>query len=108
MEKIDKAKILAELGGIDEGIYDSLVAEHLNQTKERCQEIKRMLDAENIEAVGELAHSIKGSSGNLRLTPLYDAALVLERAAKEKEKSTQLQALARTLEEKTSEALELL
>jgi len=98
MDREQKAKVLAELGGIDEGIYDSLVAEHLNQTKERCLEIRKFLSDNDIEQVADLAHSVKGSSGNLRLQGLYDAAQKLEQAAKNEDAVTSLSLLLDALE----------
>jgi len=102
MDKEEKAKVLVELGGIDEGIYDSLVAEHLNQTKDRCLEIRKFLDENDIEQVADLAHSVKGSSGNLRLQRLYEAAQELEAAAKSGDASTSLSLLLDTLEKENN------
>jgi len=78
MNKEDKARILAELGGLPEKIYDELVTEHLQQTKARCSQIRYALDSDNLEDAHQIAHTIKGASGNLRLQTLYDAALAIE------------------------------
>jgi HPt (histidine-containing phosphotransfer) domain-containing protein len=74
---------LQELGGLSEEIYDSLCKEHLEQTLTRCAQIEEAIAAERITEAGEIAHSIKGASGNLRLHTLYESALELERAAKD-------------------------
>lgn len=83
LEKAEKEKILQELGGLSEEIYDSLCGEHLEQTKTRCARIEQALEKEKFEEVGDLAHSIKGASGNLRLHALFESARALERSAKD-------------------------
>lgn len=99
MEKAEKEKILQELGGLSAEIYDSLCAEHLEQTKTRCTHIAQALEKDNLEAVGDLAHSIKGASGNLRLHALFESALALERSAKDGQSKEEVRAKYQQLEE---------
>jgi len=82
VDKEEKERILTELGGLPEKIYDELLHEHLQQTKARCVQIQHALQSDNFEDAYQIAHSIKGASGNLRMQTLYDAALAVEIGAK--------------------------
>lgn len=56
-----------------------MVAKDVPQTKEKLQ---NAIMSGNTDEVRELAHSLKGSSGNLSITAVQAASLELESAAK--------------------------
>ncbi len=84
MDKAKKQKILKELGGISENVYDELVNEIILQIKGQIPELKGLLNRNDFDSMAKIAHSIKGSSGNLRFTKMQEAAKALEFAVKEK------------------------
>lgn len=49
-------------------------------------DIKKSIDGEDFETLGKLAHQLKGSSGNLRITLIYELAMELQEYARKKEK----------------------
>lgn len=81
MSAEEKRKILKELGDIPEEVYDELVFEFAGMAR---QGISRMRSAVgDLGVVRETAHSLKGSSANLRLKEISTAAAAIEQAAKE-------------------------
>ncbi len=84
MDKAQKQKILDELGGIPEEIYDKLVVKLFEQIMDTLPKIKEALGLQDHEAVKRLAHSIKGSAGNLRISYIHLKAKELEFSAIEK------------------------
>jgi HPt (histidine-containing phosphotransfer) domain-containing protein len=83
MNPDEKKKILKELGGLDEVTYDELVNEFVRYTLEKLPDLKRAVDANNEEQIKTMAHMVKGSSSNLRLTEVHEAARNLEYSVKE-------------------------
>lgn len=83
MEKAEKDKILQELGGIPEEIYNDLVKELLVQIKLQIPEMREQLKQGDMEGLGKVIHSIKGSSGNLRLRKVEEIAKRINVAARE-------------------------
>ena len=79
----EKQKILDELGGISEGDYDLLVKELILQSEKQIRELKEAIDGDNFERIAKIAHTIKGTSGNLRIYKLQELAEPLEFEAKE-------------------------
>jgi len=51
---------------------------------ERLEQISRAIKEKNFNALNETAHSLKGSSGNLGLTRVYDLSWELEKMGKAK------------------------
>ncbi len=78
----DKSKILEELGGIAEDLYDSLVEEYLSSVKKKIEEIYLLIENGNYAEAAKEVHSIKGASANLRLYNLYDFCLKAEEELK--------------------------
>ncbi len=65
------------------------------QYDETNQALESAIRAGDFQAVRELSHSLKGSSANLSLRPLQDAAFDMEKAGREKDRSGALKALDR-------------
>ena len=84
MDRSIKAKILEELGGISETIYDDLVKEFTEEAQRSLAVFTSSISKGDHEAVARLAHTLKGSSGNLRLYDIQEAAKYLEGAARER------------------------
>ncbi|RKY34252.1 MAG: hypothetical protein DRP78_06820 [Candidatus Omnitrophota bacterium] len=78
MEKDEKQKILQELGGIGEDIYDELVGDFIAQADLQLRDLNQALSNGDLSAMQSLAHTIKGSSGNLRLYTISAIAKDLE------------------------------
>ena len=66
---------------------EDFLVELLNDLKDMVQQnldkIKQSIDENNYTEIRELAHSMKGASGNLGLNTMYDTTLNLENFAKE-------------------------
>ena len=79
----EKQKILQELGGIPEEVYDELVEEFKQQYKTQIVRLREALVAGDLTEARMNAHSISGTSGNLRLYGMHQAAKALEVSIKE-------------------------
>jgi HPt (histidine-containing phosphotransfer) domain-containing protein len=78
----DKKKILRELGDIPEETYDELVCFFIRQLKDNIPKIKAALAGHDFDQLAKLAHSLKGSSGNLRIHQVYELATQINDMAK--------------------------
>ncbi|MFA5161988.1 MAG: Hpt domain-containing protein [Elusimicrobiales bacterium] len=80
----DKAKerILEELGGIDEAVYDGLVADFAAQTAAQLAQARAAALSGDMNSGAEIMHSVKGCAANLRLLRSMEAALAAETAFK--------------------------
>ena len=85
MNSEEKKKTLKELGDIPEELYDELVAEFKTQFNRQMEEIQKALASNNLTAVRESAHSLSGTSGNLRIYSVHHAAKALELSLKQAE-----------------------
>lgn len=83
MDKEEKKKILSDLGGIPEELYNELVHDFLAQAHEQIQVISEALQKNDFNAAAKVAHSLKGSSGNLRIHAVQNLAQYIELQAKE-------------------------
>ena len=79
--KIDRERALGELG-IPSQMYDELLQIFKVQTESTLQELEGVVASSNHTEIAKLAHSIKGSAGNLRLDELQELARKIEFAAK--------------------------
>ncbi|MCU7960493.1 MAG: PAS domain S-box protein [gamma proteobacterium symbiont of Bathyaustriella thionipta] len=79
---IDTEGALARLKG-NSALYLRLLHSFHEQFYNAEQELAALLQQQDDEAARQLIHSIKGSAGNLGLTPLYETAALLEKAIKE-------------------------
>ncbi len=82
VEKSEKEKIMKELGGISEDIYDDLVQAFISQTGGAIAELKSVLSNGDFDSVAKIAHSIRGSAANLRFTRMQKIVETIEIAAK--------------------------
>lgn len=83
MSPEEKKRILSELGGLPEEVYNSLVLELITQTDQKVSEIKQALQDNDFDVIAKLAHSVKGAAGNLRIFAVHEAARDVEMEAKE-------------------------
>ena len=79
-----KIKILAELGGMPEEVYDELVKDFTDQLSGYLIELQSAFAGADISRIGNLAHSIKGVAANLRIPSVEEPASMLETMAREK------------------------
>jgi HPt (histidine-containing phosphotransfer) domain-containing protein len=84
MDKAEKSKALEELGGIPEAIYNEIGKEFIVIARRQTDELSEAAVRMDFARVMAIAHSLKGSSGNLRLKTLQGLALQIEEASKEK------------------------
>ncbi len=96
---MDKQKILEELGGIPEEIYDQLCVGFIEDAKLKMAEIKSAVEINDAAKMKMSAHSLKGSAGNLRISPIQQAALNLEEAIKNNESQDHLRQLIKALDQ---------
>ncbi len=83
MEQIEKQKILEELGGIPEEVYDDLVKELIEQSKGEVVQLKELMQANKPTEAACTAHSIKGASANMRITDISEVAKKIELSLKD-------------------------
>lgn len=78
----DRSILLARLDN-DENFLNELVNEFLEDARVKLQHLKMHLKAGDLDAILLIAHSLKGSSGNLAAISMQDAVRQLENAGKE-------------------------
>jgi len=79
---MDKKEILKQLGDIPESVYDEIVLGFYDETRSRLKLISEAIDSSNWSVIDKLAHSIKGSSANLRLISIQKIAESLQEAVR--------------------------
>lgn len=99
IDKAEKQKILEELGGIAEDVYDGLVREVIAETHEKVIKLKEALNNNDYDSIAESAHSMKGTFGNFRIHTIYEIAKSMEAAAEEKKAKDGLVSDLKRLEE---------
>ena len=99
MERMERHEILETLGGISEEIYLELVRLLIKQTEEQVERAYQALQENRYDVLAGIAHSIKGSSANLRLVDVFHAALNLEQAAKQQAGIAAIREILRVLTE---------
>lgn len=82
MDKAEKQKILEELGGIPEEFYDEIVKEFIGQAHAQVKTIREALQNNDFDTASKVAHSVKGSSGNLRIYKLQELSKFIELESK--------------------------
>ena len=75
-------KELAENLGLEEDEYLELVELFIDTGMADVEKLHSAIEEGNAEAAAQAAHSLKGASGNLGLTDIYDVALKSEEAAR--------------------------
>lgn len=84
----EKRKILEDLGGISEELYDRLVGEFTGLARRSMESLKTAAGQADFEKVRSAAHFLRGSAANLRLSPAVSLCEALESAAREKKAET--------------------
>jgi len=99
LQGFDLAVCLRNLGG-NKTLLKSLLADFYEEFSCTAVQIRTLLDQGDRQTAERLAHSIKGISGNLSATALYDAATRLDQAlrAEHREHSDALPGLLDTFE----------
>ena len=60
-----------------------LVGSFTTESKKLIDELEVAVSSSNYEAIGNVAHSLKGSAGNLRFNEMYELSKEVELTAKE-------------------------
>ncbi len=66
---------------LDEGL-DELLQEYLSDSPNQLQKLRAAVDGNDIAAIATVAHTLKGSSGNLGVSQLYQLCASLEKQAR--------------------------
>ena len=69
--------------GGEEDFLIELLTDLREMVKDNIEKIKSSLDKIDFKEIRELAHSMKGASGNLGLNTMYKATMNLEQSAKD-------------------------
>jgi HPt (histidine-containing phosphotransfer) domain-containing protein len=83
VDKQQKMKVLEELGGIPEEIFDELFTLFIEKTTELLKDLRSAMGNNDKERVAQLVHTIKGSASNLRFTSFAECAFFVEKALRE-------------------------
>ena len=75
--------VLNELKDILEEGLEELLEEYLEDTPRQLSLLRAAVDAGDVSEIGTVAHTLKGSSGNLGISALYLLCAALEQEAKE-------------------------
>ncbi len=98
MDPLEKKKILAELGDIPEEVYDDLARVFIGQLSNRVPELAQAVQTGDREALKKMAHTLKGTSGNLRLHKVYGITVELNDIAKNDDAQPRIEELIKALE----------
>jgi HPt (histidine-containing phosphotransfer) domain-containing protein len=79
-----RQEVLDRIGG-DADFLNELLELYNEEFRTKTAQIKKALAGKNFEALRELGHGLKGSSANLSLPGLREAALAVETAGKAKD-----------------------
>lgn len=99
---MDKSKILEELGGIPEEVYDSLVLDLVEQTGAQIEKMRAAVEMQDWKNLVEIAHFIKGSAGNLRIAGIEAPAREIEMSAREQKNASGISSAITLIEERLS------
>jgi HPt (histidine-containing phosphotransfer) domain-containing protein len=94
--ELDKSKIREALG-FDDDLLKELFGIYLKETEAALKKLESSFEKGDYRAFADICHSIKGSSGNLRITLVEDSARTLEKMAKEPGEPQAISVLLQTL-----------
>ena len=77
-------KSIGEDLGLDEAEFLEIVELFIDTANADLQKLRQALSHDNIQVINEVAHSLKGSSGNLGFTEIYSLSKEIETATREK------------------------
>lgn len=106
--ELDKEKIRKEMG-FEESFIKELFDVYRKDAAEILEKLETAVAVGDMEAVKGLGHSLKGSSGNLRITEVQRTALAVEmeaRGTKDKPALLRLLQELRTLHEELEKIVE--
>jgi len=98
MDSKEKARILQELGGMDEAVYDGLVQDVLAALPGQIAEIKEHVNQNDFESVKRIAHCIHGTAANFRMYSIQRVAASLEDSVKASQGKGEIQSKIDDLE----------
>jgi HPt (histidine-containing phosphotransfer) domain-containing protein len=81
---INRAEALERIGG-DPDFLKELLGIYSEEFVLKVKELRAAVNGQNFQAIRELGHSLKGSSANLSLPGLQQAATDIEMAGREKD-----------------------
>jgi HPt (histidine-containing phosphotransfer) domain-containing protein len=81
---INRAEALERIGG-DPDFLNELLGIYSDEFVLRVKELRAALNGKDFKRMQELGHSLKGSSANLSLPALQQAAMDIEMAGREKD-----------------------
>jgi two-component system, sensor histidine kinase and response regulator len=84
---LDKSKAMNDFQ-ITEQLYDELLTDFVAQADEKIKAIESAVKKGGMKEAADIAHSLKGVAGNLRLDDCYTIARSIEVALKGKERAT--------------------
>ena len=67
--------------GLKKDEANELFTDFISYLPKHLEALKDFIAQKDFEKVSKLAHGLKGSSGNLRITSIYELAVLLEEAA---------------------------
>jgi HPt (histidine-containing phosphotransfer) domain-containing protein len=95
---LDRAEVLERIGG-DEAFLAELLALYDGEFAEKSTALAAAIETGDMAAVRSLGHSLKGSSANLSLPGLREAAQEMETAGGDKNPAAARKALERLADE---------
>lgn len=66
---------------LDDGL-DEVLTEYVGDASQQLRQLHVAVEVGDVEAIGDISHSLKGSSGNLGIQGLYELCARLEQEAK--------------------------
>lgn len=81
---IDKDKIASQLG-FKRSDFDMLLVMFVQNATTSLEEMKRAIERDDMQGIGDAAHAIAGGAGNIQLNDIYAFAITVELAAKKGE-----------------------
>ncbi len=82
----DLGKAQEQAGG-DQELLKEIIGIYCAEYPKQLLQIQQALDKNDLAAVGEVAHTVKGAVGNFGAKPAFEAAFCLEKIGKSKELS---------------------
>lgn len=81
---IDKDQLAAQLG-FKRGDVEMLLGIFAKNAASALHDMQDRIEKNDLQGIGDAAHAIKGSAGNLKLQEIYTLAKSIEDAAKQKQ-----------------------
>ena len=82
MDKAEKDKVLQELGNLPEEIYNEIGRDFVVIARRQAGLLAEAAKIQDLQTIAGLSHTLKGSSGNLRLRKIQALAIEIEQSVK--------------------------